>query len=253
MATKIRLQRFGKKGKPFYHLVVADSRAPRDGKFIERIGSYNPNTNPATIDLNFDKALSWVNKGAQPTDTCRAILSYKGVLYKKHLEGGVRKGALTQEQADVKFAAWLTSKDAQITGKKDSLTQTKEQVKKAALAAEAKRKEDKAAAIEAKYAAPAEVEEVAVEEAPVAEEIENTEETVAETEEVAVEEPATEEAPAVEEVTETVEETVAEVAEEVGEEPAAEEAPVAEEVVEEAPAAEETPSEEAPADETPAE
>lgn len=254
MATKIRLQRFGKKGKPFYHLVVADSRAPRDGKFIERIGSYNPNTNPATIDLNFDKALSWVNKGAQPTDTCRAILSYKGVLYKKHLEGGVRKGALTQEQADAKFAAWLTSKDAQITGKKDSLTQTKEQVKKAALAAEAKRKEDKAAAIEAKYAAPAEVEEVAVEEAPVAEEIENTEETtevaVAETEEVAVEEPATEEAPAVEEVTETIEEApVAEVAEE----PAAEEAPVAEEVVEEAPAAEETPSEEAPADETPAE
>lgn len=254
MATKIRLQRFGKKGKPFYHLVVADSRAPRDGKFIERIGSYNPNTNPATIDLNFDKALSWVNKGAQPTDTCRAILSYKGVLFKKHLEGGVRKGALTQEQADAKFAAWLTSKDAQITSKKDSLTQTKEQVKKAALAAEAKRKEDKAAAIEAKYAAPAEVEEVAVEEAPVAEEIENTEETtevaVAETEEVAVEEPATEEAPAVEEVTETIEEApVAEVAEE----PAAEEAPVAEEVVEEAPAAEETPSEEAPADETPAE
>lgn len=248
MATKIRLQRFGKKGKPFYHLVVADSRAPRDGKFIERIGSYNPNTNPATIDLNFDKALSWVNKGAQPTDTCRAILSYKGVLYKKHLEGGVRKGALTQEQADAKFAAWLTSKDAQITGKKDSLTQTKEQVKKAALAAEAKRKEDKAAAIEAKYAAPAEVEEVAVEEAPVAEE--TAEVAVAETEEVAVEEPATEEAPAVEEVTETIEEApVAELAEE----PAAEEAPVAEEVVEEAPAAEETPSEEAPADETPAE
>ena len=252
MATKIRLQRFGKKGKPFYHLVVADSRAPRDGKFIERIGSYNPNTNPATIDLNFDKALSWVNKGAQPTDTCRAILSYKGVLYKKHLEGGVRKGALTQEQADVKFAAWLTSKDAQITGKKDSLTQTKEQVKKAALAAEAKRKEDKAAAIEAKYAAPAEVEEVAVEEAPVAEEIENTEvaaeETVVsedalEAPEVAVEEPAAQE------VTETVEDTVAEVVEE----PAAEEAPVAEEVVEEAPAAEETPSEEAPADETQAE
>lgn len=254
MATKIRLQRFGKKGKPFYHLVVADSRAPRDGKFIERIGSYNPNTNPATIDLNFDKALSWVNKGAQPTDTCRAILSYKGVLYKKHLEGGVRKGALTQEQADAKFAAWLTSKDAQITGKKDSLTQTKEQVKKAALAAEAKRKEDKAAAIEAKYAAPAEVEEVAVEEAPVAEETENTEETaevaVAETEEVAVEEPATEEAPAVEEVTETIEEAPVV---EVAEEPAAEEAPVAEELVEEAPAAEETPSEEAPADETPAE
>jgi len=282
MATKIRLQRFGKKGKPFYHLVVADSRAPRDGKFIERIGSYNPNTNPATIDLNFDKALSWVNQGAQPTDTCRAILSYKGVLYKKHLEGGVKKGALTQEQADEKFAAWLTSKDAQIIGKKDSLTQTKEQVKKAALVAEAKRKEDKAAAIEAKYAAPAEVEEVAVVEAPVAEETENTEETTEvaaeetvvsedapEAPEVAVEEPASEEIteaieeapeaeiaveePASDEVTETVEDAVAEVAEEVVEEPAAEEAPVAEEVVEEAPVAAETLSEEAPADETPAE
>jgi small subunit ribosomal protein S16 len=288
MATKIRLQRFGKKGKPFYHLVVADSRAPRDGKFIERIGSYNPNTNPATIDLNFDKALSWVNQGAQPTDTCRAILSYKGVLYKKHLEGGIKKGALTQEQADAKFAAWLTSKDAQIIGKKDSLTQTKEQVKKAALVAEAKRKEDKAAAIEAKYAAPAEVEEVVVEEVPVAEETENTEETTEvaaeetvvsedapEAPEVAVEEPASEEAPVAEEiteaieealeaeiaveepasdeVTETVEDAVAEVAEEVVEEPAAEEAPVAEEVVEEAQAAAETSSEEAPADETPAE
>ncbi len=230
MATKIRLQRFGKKGKPFYHLVVADSRAPRDGKFIERIGSYNPNTNPATIDLNFDKALSWVNKGAQPTDTCRAILSYKGVLYKKHLEGGVKKGALTQEQADAKFAAWLTSKDAQITSKKEGLTQTKEQAKKAALVAEAKRKEEKAAAIEAKYAAPAEV---AVEEAPEAE--------------VPAEETA--------EVVESTEEVVAEAApeaEEVAvEEPAAEEAPVSEEVAEEAAA--EAPTEEAPADETPAE
>ena len=89
MATKIRLQRFGKKGKPFFHVVVADSRSPRDGKFIELLGSYNPNTNPATIDLNFDKTLDWVNKGAEPTDTCRAILSYKGFVYRKHLEGGV--------------------------------------------------------------------------------------------------------------------------------------------------------------------
>ena len=90
MATKIRLQRHGKKGKPFYYIVVADARAPRDGRFIERVGSYNPNTNPATIDINFEKTLEWVNNGAQPTDTCRAILSYKGVLYKKHLEGGVK-------------------------------------------------------------------------------------------------------------------------------------------------------------------
>ena len=103
MATKIRLQRHGKKGKPFYYIVVADARAPRDGRFIERLGSYNPNTNPATIDINFDKTLDWVNSGAQPTDTCRAILSYKGVMYKKHLQGGVKKGALNEEQADVKF------------------------------------------------------------------------------------------------------------------------------------------------------
>ena len=142
MATKIRLQRFGKKGKPFYHVVVADARAPRDGKFIERIGSYNPNTNPATIDLNFDKALDWVNKGAQPTDTCRAILSYKGVMYKKHLEGGVKKGALTAEQADTKFSEWLESKEGKIAGKKDTLTKSKDEVKKAALAAEAKKKEE---------------------------------------------------------------------------------------------------------------
>lgn len=218
MATKIRLQRFGKKGRPFYHVVVADSRAPRDGKFIERIGSYNPNTNPATIDLNFDKALDWMNKGAQPTDTCRAILSYKGILYKKHLQGGVKKGALTPEQAEEKFAAWLSAKDAKITGKVDTLAQTKEKAKKEALAAEAKRKEAKAAAIEAKLAAPAEVEEMVVEETPESEEavaeetVEVAEETVAEAaleeapateesapEEVAVEEPAAEEAPAAEE------------------------------------------------------
>ena len=130
MATKIRLQRFGKKGKPFYHVVVADARAPRDGKFIERIGSYNPNTNPATIEINFEKALDWVNKGAQPTDTCRAILSYKGILYKKHLEGGVKKGALTEEQAEAKFALWLEGKAGKIEGKKDSLTKSKEEVKK---------------------------------------------------------------------------------------------------------------------------
>jgi len=167
MATKIRLQRHGKKGKPFYYIVVADARAPRDGRFIERIGSYNPNTNPATIDINFEKTLSWVNNGAQPTDTCRAILSYKGVLYKKHLEGGVKKGALTQEQADEKFTAWIEQKDGKITGKKTGLTSAKEEAKKAALAAEAKRNADKAAAIAAKNTPVAEEVE---EEAPVAEE-----------------------------------------------------------------------------------
>lgn len=118
MATKIRLQRFGKKGRPFYHVVVADSRAPRDGKFIERLGSYNPNTNPATVELHFDKALNWLNNGAQPTDTCRSILSHQGVLYKKHLEGGIKKGALTTEQAEAKFATWQKEKDSQIESKK---------------------------------------------------------------------------------------------------------------------------------------
>jgi small subunit ribosomal protein S16 len=218
MATKIRLQRFGKKGKPFFHVVVADSRSPRDGKFIERLGSYNPNTNPATIDLNFDKTLDWVNKGAEPTDTCRAILSYKGVLYKKHLEGGVKKGALTQEQADAKFAEWLGAKDGRIEGKKDSLTKSKEEVKKAALAAEAKKNADRAAAL-------------AIKNAPVEEVVEET--------------PEAEEAP----VSEIAEETAVEetpVAETAAEAPVAEtaveEAPVAEVATEEAPAPEEAPA-----------
>jgi len=221
MATKIRLQRFGKKGKPFYHVVVADARAPRDGKFIERLGSYNPNTNPATIDINFDKALDWVNKGAQPTDTCRAILSYKGVLYKKHLEGGVKKGALTAEQAETKFAEWLQSKQVKIEGKKESLTKSKDEAKKAALAAEAKKKEEIAAAIVAKNTpAPEVVEEEVAEEVT---EVEVSESPVAE--EVA-------EAP----VAEVVEESVS--AEEDSAPEAADEAP-APEVAEEAPESEE--------------
>ena len=192
MATKIRLQRFGKKGKPFFHVVVADSRSPRDGKFIERLGSYNPNTNPATIEINFDKTLDWVNKGAEPTDTARAILSYKGVLYKKHLQGGVKKGALTEEQAEAKFTAWLDAKGGQIEGKKENLSATKGEAKKAALAAEAKKNADRAAAIAAKNAPVAEEvveEEVVAEEAPAAE---------AATEEVVAETPAVEEAPAAE-------------------------------------------------------
>ncbi|ASU32350.1 30S ribosomal protein S16 [Mucilaginibacter xinganensis] len=165
MATKIRLQRHGKKGKPFYYIVVADARAPRDGRFIERLGSYNPNTNPATIDINFDKTLDWVNSGAQPTDTCRAILSYKGVLYKKHLQGGLKKGALTEEQVEAKFQQWLDTKDGKITGKKSTLVSAKDEARKTALAAEAKKKEAKAAAIAAKNTP--EVEEV---EAPAEEE-----------------------------------------------------------------------------------
>ncbi len=170
MATKIRLQRHGKKGKPFYYIIVADARAPRDGRFIERLGSYNPNTNPATIDINFEKTLDWVNSGAQPTDTCRAILSYKGVLYKKHLQGGLKKGALTEEQVETKFQEWLDHKEGKITGKKTGLVSAKDDAKKAALAAEAKKKEAKAAAIVAKNTPPVEeVEAPAEEEAAAAE------------------------------------------------------------------------------------
>ncbi len=226
MATKIRLQRFGKKGKPFYHVVVADARAPRDGKFIERLGSYNPNTNPATIEINFEKALDWVNKGAQPTDTCRAILSYKGVMYKKHLEGGVKKGALTAEQAEAKFAEWLESKAVKIEGKKESLTKSKDEVKKAALAAEAKKKEDIAAAIVAKNTpAPEVVEEEVSEDAPEVEAEASVEEVV--------------EAAAEEVAEEVVEEPIAEVieeaaAEEIAETPAPEAAEEASETEEEA-------------------
>ena len=229
MPVKIRLQRHGKKQRAFYHIVVADSRAPRDGKFIEKLGVYNPNTNPATIDLNIDAAVQWLHNGAQPTDTTRAILSYKGVLYKKHLEGGVKKGALTQDQADVKFAAWVDAKTNKVDSKKSSLVSSKEAANKARLATEAKQKEEKAAAIIAKNTPVVEVVEEVVEETVVAE--------------VAVEEtPVAEEALVVAEVTETpvveapvVEEAVVEAATVAEETPVAE-APAAEET--EAPAAE---------------
>jgi small subunit ribosomal protein S16 len=121
MPVKIRLSRHGRKKAPFYHIVVADSRAPRDGRFIERIGMYNPITDPATIELNFDRALDWLQKGAQPTDTTRAILSYKGVLMKKHLLDGVKKGALTQEQVEEKFQSWLNGKQSKIQAKIDRI------------------------------------------------------------------------------------------------------------------------------------
>lgn len=150
MPTKIRLQRHGKKAYPYYHIVIADSRSPRDGKFIERIGAYNPNTNPAVIELDFNKALSWVQKGAQPSDTCRAILSYKGVMHKDHLLRGVAKGALTNEQAEAKFEKWLSEKEGKITGKKDKLAANRTAAEKKRLAAEAEAKEAKAKAIAAK-------------------------------------------------------------------------------------------------------
>ena len=122
--VKLRLRRQGRKGKPFYYIVAADARAPRDGRFIERIGSYNPNTNPATIDLNLDDAVRWLGNGAVPTDTCRAILSYKGAMYKHHLNKGVNKGALTQEQADEKFSTWLSEKESKVSAKIDGISKS---------------------------------------------------------------------------------------------------------------------------------
>ena len=146
MPVKIRLQRHGKKGKPFYWIVAADARSKRDGKYLEKIGTYNPNTNPASIDLDLDGAVKWLQNGAQPTDTAKAILSYKGALLKNHLAGGVRKGALTQEQADEKFQAWLDEKAGKVDAKKVSLTKAEADAKAKALAAEVKVNEDRAAA-----------------------------------------------------------------------------------------------------------
>lgn len=138
MAVKIRLQRHGKKNFAFFHIVVADSRSPRDGRYIEQIGSYNPNTNPATISLNFEKALAWIKVGAQPTLVCRRLLSYEGVLLRNHLDGGVAKGALTQAEADKKFNDWKAQKDAKIEAKKTGIKNAAIDARKAAKAEEAK-------------------------------------------------------------------------------------------------------------------
>lgn len=153
MSVKIRLQRHGKKGKPFYWVVAADSRAKRDGKYLEKIGTYNPNTNPATVELDVDSAVKWLFNGAQPTDTARTLLSYKGALLKHHLQGGVNKGALTQEQADAKFAAWLEEKANKINAKKDGLTSSKAADKAQKIAAEKEANAKRAAALVAKAAA----------------------------------------------------------------------------------------------------
>lgn len=172
MPVKIRLQRHGKKGKPFFWIVAADSRAKRDGKFLEKIGTYNPNTNPATIDLNLDSAVQWLHNGAQPTDTARAILSYKGAMLKHHLDGGVRKGALTAEQAEAKLAAWLEEKNAKVGAKVDGLSKAQADAKAKALKAEQEANAKRVAA-QAEAAKAAEV----TEEAPAVEE--NNEETQA--------------------------------------------------------------------------
>jgi small subunit ribosomal protein S16 len=152
MSVKIRLARHGRKQHAYYHIVVANSRSPRDGRLIERIGSYNPNTNPATIDLDFDKALTWLNNGAQPTDTCRAILSYKGVLMKKHLLEGVKKGAFDEAAAEQKFQKWLQEKEQAIQAKKDKLNANLSEVKKQRLKEEAKINQTRMAEISKKNA-----------------------------------------------------------------------------------------------------
>ena len=184
MSVKIRLQRHGKKGKPFYWVVAADARSKRDGKFLEKIGTYNPNTNPATIDLNIEKAAQWLHNGAQPTDTARAILSYTGALLTHHLDGGVRKGALTQEQADAKLATWLEEKAGKVDAKKSGLSKAEADAKAKAFKAEqeanAKRiaaQAEAAKAAEATEEVAEEVVEAAAEEAPAVEE--NNEETQA--------------------------------------------------------------------------
>ena len=136
MSVKIRLQSHGKKGKPFYWVVAADARSKRDGKYLEKIGTYNPNTNPATIDLDLDSAVKWLHNGAQPTETAKAILSYKGALLKHHLDGGIRKGALTQEQADAKLAEWLDAKSGKVDSKREGLTKAQADAKAKAFKAE---------------------------------------------------------------------------------------------------------------------
>ncbi|MEM6516565.1 MAG: 30S ribosomal protein S16 [Bacteroidota bacterium] len=173
MPVKIRLQRHGKKGKPYYWIVAADARAKRDGKYLEKLGAYNPNTNPATIELNVDGAVTWLQNGAQPTDTAKAILSYKGALLKNHLSIGVKKGAITQEQADEKFNAWLEEKEAKIQAKADGLSEAEAKAKAKALEAEKAVNEARIAA------ATPEVEEEVSEDAEVSAEAEVTDETPA--------------------------------------------------------------------------
>jgi small subunit ribosomal protein S16 len=218
MATRIRLQRHGRKGRPIFNIVVADSRAKRDGKFIEDLGQYNPNTNPATIDLNFERALEWMMNGAEPSNTARAILSYKGVLMKKHLLEGVKKGALTAEQVEERFTKWLNDKQSLIDGKITNLSSAADKAKADRLKAEADANTKKAEAVAAKFAV--------VEEAPAAEEV---------AEEVA--EVAAEEAPAAEAAAEEAPAAEAAAEEAPAAEAAAEEAPAAEAATEEAPAA----------------
>ena len=222
MSVKIRLARRGRKKQAIYDVVVADARAPRDGRFIEKLGTYNPNTNPASININNERALTWLLNGAQPTDTVKAMLSYRGVMLKKHLQIGVLKGAISQEQADAKFNAWLSEKDTKIEGKKDQLATAKADARKSALAAETAKNQARIDAIKAREAA------AVAAAAPAVEEVEEAAPAV--------------EAPAVEEETAAAEAPVVEAAAEEVEAPVAEEAPVVEA------AAEDTAPVDAPAD-----
>ncbi len=227
MATKIRLSRHGKKGYAFYHIVVADSRAPRDGKFIEKLGTYNPNTHPATVELSFERAVYWLGVGAQPTDTTRSILSREGAMYRHHLNGGVRKGAFDQAAAEQKFAVWKAAKEKQHAELLAKLEADKNKTAKERLAHETKVKEAKSAALAAKLsqaAAQAVKVETSEDTAPAAE----TAEAEAAAEVTAAAPAAEEVAPAAEEVAPAAEE-VAPVAEEKEAEAPAE-APAAEEV-----------------------
>lgn len=153
MPVKIRLTRQGRKARPYYHIVVADSRAPRDGRFIEKLGNYNPLTNPSTIELDFDKALGWLQNGAQPTDTCRAILSDFGVLYKNHLLNGVKKGAFDMAEADRRFETWKNEKLQKVEAGKQKEEKLKEEEAKKRMAAESKVREIRAQELAKKLAA----------------------------------------------------------------------------------------------------
>jgi small subunit ribosomal protein S16 len=232
MPVKMRLARHGRKRYAYYHIVVADSRAPRDGRYIERIGTYNPNTDPATIDLDFDKAFDWLTKGAQPTDTVRAILSYKGVMYKKHLMGGVKKGAFDEAEAEKRLQKWMAEKEAKIQAKIDRLAGDVAAEEQKHLEAEKKINEERAAAIAARNAELAAEAEAAVAEEEAEEVAEEATEEAAATE---TETPAEAEAPAAkEEAKEVAKEATKEAAATETEVTAEGEAPVAKEEAKEA-------------------
>jgi len=192
MAVKIRLARKGRKKQPFYHIVVADSRSPRDGRFIEKIGTYNPVTNPSTVELDFDKALGWLQKGALPTDTCRGILSREGVLLKKYLLEGVKKGAFDEAEAEKRFNEWKAKNDAKLESKKSGLEKAREEEISKKLEAEKKINEARAAALAKKQAELAAAEAAASQPEAVAEEVSEEATAEAPVEEAATEKPTAE-------------------------------------------------------------